>query len=242
MPFGGALTAGLIGAGGSLLGGIFGGGANKRLSNTEADALKQQQQQQAIEFQQMQQLFQQLAPFFSAYMSGGSPFLQNIQRAGAEQTAQGANNAAGQIRETLGSSGLGFGPSGATASAIGGLGAETGRTASSNYLTNLLNNEMLKFQAAQGLGNLTSLMKPGGITTPNFAPPSGLPGAIQGAGNALAGIPFGSTNLGPAASNVSTSTLGIPTPGTVPTTNMPFPPFINPTSSSPTTQGFGWGF
>jgi hypothetical protein len=241
LPFGGALTAGLIGAGGSLLGGIFGGGANKRLSNTEADALKQQQQQQAIEFAQMQELFQKLAPFFSSYMQSGSPFLSQIQRAGAEQTAQGANNAAGQIRQVLGSSGLGFGPSGTTAAALGGLGAETGRTASSNYLTNLLNNEMVKFQAASGLGNLTSLMKPGGITTPNFAPPSGLPGAIQGAGNALAGIPFGS-NAGPAINNASPNTLGIPAPGTVPTSNMPFPPFINPTSSSPTTQGFGWGF
>jgi hypothetical protein len=223
-----------IGATTGLISSISQGNRQNKAIQSQLDIAKAEEARR-------QAIYDKLVPFFSSYLQSGNPFLSQIQRAGAEQTAVGANNAAGQIRETLGTSGLGFGPSGATASAIGGLGAETGRTASSNYLTNLLNNEMVKFQAAQGISGLN--------TGPQLSPQPGqypinpIPGAVGSFGTALANllkqIP---TNAGPAINNKSATQLGIPTPGTVPTTNMPFPPWSASPSSSPTTEGFGWGF
>jgi hypothetical protein len=209
--------------------------------NRQNKAIQSQLDIAKAEEARRQAIYDKLVPFFSSYLQSGSPFLSQIQRAGAEQTATGANNAAGQIRQTLGTSGLGFGPSGATAAALGGLGAETGRTASSNYLTNLLNNEMVRFQAAQGISGLN--------TGPQLSPQPGqypinpIPGAIGSFGTALSNllkqIP---TSAGPAINNKSPAQLGIPAPGTVPTSPMPFPPWSTSPSSSPTTEGFGWGF
>src|SRR5579864_3314104 len=103
------------------------------------------------------QIFQQLQPFFSQYLQQGSPYLQNIQRAGAEQNAQQFGNAAGNLRQTMQTSGLGYGPSGTTAAAMGQLGQGAAQSSANSYLQNLLNNEQVKFQAAQGLGGLGNM-------------------------------------------------------------------------------------
>lgn len=105
-----------------------------------------------------QQVFQQLDPLYSQYLGSGSPYLQNIQRQGAEQNATQYNNAAGQLRQTMGQSGLGYGPSGTTAAALGQLGGAAANQSSNTYLSNLLNNEQVKFQAAQGLTGLGNMM------------------------------------------------------------------------------------
>lgn len=109
------------------------------------------------ELQNKNQIFQQLDPLYSQYLQG-SPYLQNIQRAGAETNAQQENNAAGQLRQTMQTSGLGYGPSGATAAAMGQLGQAGAQQSSNTYLSNLLNNEQVKFQAAQGLTGLGNMM------------------------------------------------------------------------------------
>ena len=101
-----------------------------------------------------QQIFGQLQPFFSQYLDKGSPFLQNIQRAGAEQNAQQFGNAAGQVRSQMGTSGLGYGPSGTTAATLGQLGTQEAQSSANSYLQNLLQNEQVKFQAAQGMNSL----------------------------------------------------------------------------------------
>jgi hypothetical protein len=128
--------------------------------NASGQASAGQQQNIDIAQQELarkQQIFQQLQPFYSQYMQQGSPFLQNIQRAGAEQNAQQFGNAAGQLRGQMQTSGLGYGPSGTTAAALGQLGQGEAQSSANSYLQNLLNNEQIKFQAAQGLGGLGNM-------------------------------------------------------------------------------------
>lgn len=226
MPFLIPLLPAIIGAAGAVTGGVMSlkaGGKQKQAIQSQLDIAKAEEARK-------QAVYDKLAPFFSEYMKSGSPFLQNIQRAGAEQTAQGANNAAGQIREVTGASGMGYGPSGTTAAALGGLGAETGKTASSNYLTNLLNNEQIKFQAAQGL----QAAGQGQQISPQPAqyPIDPTAGAIGSLGTILGGllkkIPGLSGN----------------TVGTLPTGGYPGgPPSSPPIPTAPaTTQGWAMGF
>lgn len=187
MPFGGLLTAGLLGAGGSLLGGILGG--NSGPSKAENQLYQQEAQQMAQMFPQFMTDASQLTNFYTPYMSSGSPFLKNIQAANAGQTAQQYSNAAGTLRNQMQGQGIGFGPSGATAAVLGGLGGQAASQTASNYLQNLLNNENLKFQAAQGMSGVMGNMKPGQpATVGGQYTPSGLPGAIAGTGNFLAGL------------------------------------------------------
>jgi len=195
MPIGGGLTAGLLAGGGSLLGGLLGGPPG--MPHVEKQLLQQELDQMKQMFPQFMGDATQLQNFFSPYMQSGSPFLKNIQAATAQQNSQQYNNQAGMLRGQLQGAGLGFGPSGTMASALGGLGASAANNASSSYLQNLLNNEQIKFQAANGLQNVFSNLKPGQPATSNIGamPPSGLPGAIAGAGNALAGINFGGNGV-----------------------------------------------
>lgn len=134
------------------------------------------------ELARKQQIFQQLQPFFSQYLQAGSPFLQNIQRAGAEQNAQQFGNAAGQLRGQMQQSGLGYGPSGTTAAALGQLGQGEAQSSANSYLQNLLNNEQIKFQAAQGLGGLGNMFN--GQNTVG-QPPAVTPNSIGSSVNAF---------------------------------------------------------
>jgi hypothetical protein len=223
-------------------------GESVSASNKQQSAIGSQLDIAKQEEARRQAVFNQLSPFYSQYLKSGSPFLSQIQRAGAEQTATGANNAAGQIRSEMGTSGLGFGPSGATAAALGGLGAETGRTASSNYLTNLLNNEQVKFQAAQGLSGLSA--GPQISPQPAQYPINPVPGAVGSLSTQLQALlkTLGSSNspgIGPGTSgtlptNIPGSNLpgfGLPNitpPPTLPNSaqNFGFP------GGAPTTEGY----
>lgn len=172
-------VAGLAASGVGLGESVSQGGSQKQ-------AIKDQDKIAQQEEARKQQVFQQLSPFYSQYLKAGNPYLAQTQRAGAEQTATGANNAAGQIRQVMGSSGMGFGPSGATAAALGQEGAATTATASSNYLTNLLNNEQIKFQAAQGISGLAN--GPQISPQPAQYPINPVPGAVGSFGTQLANL------------------------------------------------------
>lgn len=111
------------------------------------------------ELRAKQGIADQLLPFFQQYMLSGSPYLSMTQQGAANQNAEQFGNAAGQLRGQMQTSGLGYGPSGTTAAAVGQLGTEAAKQSSQNYLQNLLNNEQMKFQAAQGMqgvGNMFS--------------------------------------------------------------------------------------
>lgn len=198
--------------------------------NRQNKALNIQDQIAQQEMGDKQKIFDLLQPFFQKYMSSGSPFLSQIQRAGAEQNAQQFNNAAGNVRNTMQTTGLGFGPSGATAAAEGGLSTAAASNASSTYLQNLLNNEQLKFQAAQGLNSLGSMAgssqnQPNvGINVPGN--PIGNTGSSL---SALAQILKGLTGSG--GGSVGTLPTGLP-PGLI---NLPPSPL--PGSTAPTTGG-----
>jgi len=222
-------------AGAGTVGGLVEGA---QAGNRQQKALTEQEQIAQQEMADKQQIFKQLVPFFSQYLGAGSPFLSQIQRASAETTATGANNAAGMVRGATERSGLGFGPSGAEAAALGGLGAETAKTSSSNYLTNLLNNEQIKFQAAQGL-NAAGQMAGAAQNQPNVSaqlPYQSLGSGLSGLSQFLAGITGSGANQVPDTSSIPSNTgsiigAGLGTPPPIPT----FP--VSP-SGAPTTQGW----
>lgn len=198
----------------------------KQAGDRQQKALTQQEQIAQQEMADKQATFKKLTDFFTPYMQEGSPFLKLIQQASAGTTATGANNAAGAIRNTVGASGLGFGPSGTEGAAIASEGASTNATSSSNYLTNLLNNEAVKFQAAQGI-NAAGTMAGSPQNQPSVS--AQLPYQSLGSGlTGLAGILKGLIN--PPAN---------PTPGTQPNSAQNFPaPGIPGVGGSPTTQGW----
>lgn len=227
------LAATTVGTGiaGVVEGAQAGGRQQKALNIQEQIAQQEESDKQAT--------FKNLTDFFSPYLQEGSPFLKLIQQASAATTATGANNAAGQIRSTVGSSGFGFGPSGTTGAAIGELGAETAKTSSSNYLSNLLNNEAVKFQAAQGL-NAAGTMAGAPQNQPNVS--AQLP--FQSAGSGLSGLAQILKGLitpnAPAGTSGSPVTPGGPnipvfSPGqTLPNLGIGLPG----TSGTPTAQGW----
>ena len=150
-----------------------------------AAQLSMNQQSQKQKMQIMQQLF----PFFQQYMQQGSPFLQNIQSQAAGQNAQQFGNAAGQLRQNMQTSGMGYGPSGATASALGQLGQGAAQNSVSNYLQNLLANEQVKFQAAQGQQGLGNMFNFGGQGMPTTQPvQTTLGSSINAAGQSLGNL------------------------------------------------------
>jgi hypothetical protein len=154
MPF----TAAIIGAVTSVAGAGLGVATSAQNSGQASAGAQTNQNIANQELANKQQVFQQLDPFYSQYMQNGSPYLQNIQRAGAEQNAQQFSNSAGQLRGQMQTSGLGYGPSGTTAAALGQMGQGAASSSANSYLQNLLNNEQVKFQAAQGLGQTGNMM------------------------------------------------------------------------------------
>lgn len=204
----------------------------KQAGDRQQKALTIQEQIAQQESADKQATFKKLTDFFTPYLQEGSPFLKLIQQASASTTATGANNAAGAIRSTVGASGLGYGPSGATAEAIASEGASTNATSSSNYLTNLLNNEAIKFQAAQGL-DAAGTMAGSNQNTPNVgadlnsknAPSLG--NGLTGLSQILKGLinpPASPTGTGggvgqlPLGSSIPNLGIGLPGTGGSPTT------------------------
>lgn len=167
--------------------------------------------------------------FYTPYTKTGSPFLAQQQTASADTNATNTNAAAGTFRSEMGSSGLGFGPSGSTASGLAKIGSDSATTAGSNYLQNLLANEQIKFQAENGLieaGKMAgapqnqpsvSTQIPAGSTT----------GAIGAAGQTLAGV-------NPTSSGNNSSGFSVPTPANIEPTMIPSSSVLTP----PGTQGW----
>lgn len=215
-----AVLPAIIGAAGAGIGAV----ESIKSGNAQQHALNQQTDIAQQEEARKQEIYKQLQPFFSQYLGSGSPFLAQQQRASAEQNATQFNNAAGQVRNTMQTSGFGFGPSGTTAAAVGGLGAEAAKSSASDYLTNLLNNEQVKFQAAQGISGLSqgSQINP----TPGQYPINPTPGAVGAFGTSLAnllknipGMGGGSSGGGVGQLPVNPTNLpGIPSFGGAPST------------------------
>lgn len=177
-----AVLPAIIGAAGAGIGAV----ESIKSGNAQQTALKDQNQIAAQEEARRQDIYKQLQPFFSKYLSDGSPFLGQQQTASAEQTAQQYGNEAGQFRNQMQTNGLGFGPSGATAAGLGGIATSAAGTGASNYLQNLLNNEQVKFQAAQGISGLGN--GPQINPTPGQYPINPIPGAIGSLGTALGNL------------------------------------------------------
>lgn len=228
----------LIAAG---IGATVGGVSAAKEQGIQQKGLSEQEAIAQQEMQDKQKIFNQLMPFFQQYMTSGSPYLAQTQRASAEQVAQGANEAAGRVRNTLQTSGLGYGPSGTTGAAIADVGAGAAASGASNYLQNLLANEQLKFQAASGL-NQAGQMVGSPQNQPSVStqlPPANLGSSIFGGAQAI-----GSTI--PGAGGGSTGGGNLPLPPTGPVAQNPSIIFGMP-GQTPTTGGggsssdFGWG-
>jgi hypothetical protein len=164
-----------------------------------------------------QKVFDQIFPFFQQYLGKGSPFLSDIQSQTASTNAQGYNNAAGQVRQTMQTTGTGYGPSGATGAAIGELGAQEANQSASSYLTNLLNNENLKFTAANGLSDAGKMMSTQNTVGQPPAPTANTTGSsVSQLGNWLNGL-LKKVNAGAGGGGgggtVGDNTGTIPSPG-----------------------------
>lgn len=218
-----------IAAAASAASGVAGAVEGAQAGGRQQKALTEQEQIAQQEQADKQQTFKQLTDFFTPYLSSGSPFLANIQRAGAETNATGANNAAGTFRSEMGSSGVGYGPSGSTAAGLAGIGSNAASTGSSNYLANLLQNEQVKFQAAQGI-NAAGTMAGSTQNQPNVSaqlPNNSLGSGLTGLAQILKGLTGGSSN--PATSNV---------PNNLPTTFPSLPGLAAGSGTAPTTGGW----
>ena len=203
--------------------GVAGVIESSKAGNRQQKALTQQEQIAQQEMTDKQQVFKQLTDFFTPYLKEGSPFLQMIQRAAAETNATGANNAAGQVRSAVERSGFGFGPSGTEAAAIGGVGAEAGKTGSQNYLQNLLANEQIKFNAAKGINDAGAMA-----------------GSSQNQPNVSAQLPYQSTGSGLSGLSGILQGLLVPGSGASGGGSIPGPLSGGPNGANypPTTEGF----
>jgi hypothetical protein len=211
---------------------IAGISSQNKQQKTQQQALSEQDQIANQEMQDKQQIFKQLTDFFTPYTQSGSPFLQNIQSAAAGQNAQQGNNAAGTFRQQMGQTGLGYGPSGATASGLANLGAQQAQGGAANYLANLLNNEQIKFQAASGL-NTAGQMAGATQNQPNVSvnlPPANTASAIGSLGGILGGLTGGGSSALPGSQGG----------GSLPLNTAPFNP-LTPGAGTPTTGGWTFG-
>ena len=201
MPF---LTA-LLGLGIAAAGAGVGGYEQNKQSNTQQQGLNEQEGIAQQEQSDKQAVFNKEQAFYSPYMQQGSPFLDLLQSASAGQNTQQFGSAAGQLRNTMQTNGLGYGPSGTTAAALGGLAGQSAATGAGDYLQNLLNNEQVKFNAAAGL-NSAGQMAGSSQNQPNVSAnlqPASLAGSIGASGNTLAGAINNASN-----NNANTYALG----------------------------------
>jgi hypothetical protein len=211
---------------------IAGISSQNKQQKLQQQGLSEQDQIANQEMQDKQQIFKQLTDFFTPYTQSGSPFLQNIQSQAAGANAQQGNNAAGTFRQQMGQTGLGYGPSGATASGLANLGAQQAQGGAANYLANLLNNEQIKFQAASGL-NTAGQMAGASQNQPNVSvglQPANTASAIGGLGGVLGSLTGGGSSPLPGSQGG----------GSLPLNTAPFNP-LTPGAGTPTTGGWTFG-
>ena len=221
-----------IAAAASAASGVAGAVEGAQAGGRQQKALTIQEQIAQQEAADKQKAFQQAEDFYTPYTKSGSPFLQNIQAASAGQNAKAANDAAGTFRSEMGTTGVGFGPSGATAAGLANIGSNAASTSAGDYLTNLLNNEQVKFQAEQGITSAGG-MAGGSQNQPNVS--AQLP--YQSLGSGMTGFAQMLQNLMKSGGSGPGNTV----PGTLPTTGpgTPTAPPI-PTMPGPAATT-GWG-
>jgi hypothetical protein len=232
MPF---LTA-LLGLGIAAAGAGVGGYEQNKSANAQQQGLSDQNSIAQQELAGKQQAFNQEESFYSPYLKSGSPFLANMQTASAQQNQNQFGQAAGQLRNTMQTNGLGYGPSGSTAAALGGMAGQSAATGAGDYLQNLLNNEQVKFQAAQGI-NSAGQMIGSSQNQPNVSaqlPQASLAGSIGASGNTLAGAINNASNNN-TANNAGTLPLG--TTGTALSSGLGLPGVGG--TGAPATGGYG---
>ena len=231
MPFALPFLPAIIGAGGAIGGALM----NRGAANMQNQALKQQmltEEDQRNLMDQYAKLQQQYgtdaANFYLQYMAKGNPFLSNLLSQHFGQIQKQYGDQQGQLAQKLGASGYGAAPSGLAAASMGDLSRAEAGTQSESWLNDMMQNEQLKFQAAQGLGGVANMFQPGQFALHRFSNPqpaqnpwSQVPGAI---GTGLQGL------LGNGTSNLfSTPGLNVMQPsympggGPAPTPPSPFP-------------------
>lgn len=186
---------------------------NQAMVALQQSIANQELTQNAQRFGMQMPAISNLMNFYSQYANNGNPLLPYIQTASAQNTANQYQNAIGQANEAIQGRGYGFPISGLQAGTTGDLLNQEAGTESSNFLQNLLANEALKFQAAQGLGSTSGLLSTTGISMPNAQLPQPYtPQAVGSFGNALSGLAglFG----GSPTTSGSPATLPIDTSGT----------------------------
>lgn len=206
------MLGGLISGGLGILGGLFGNKEQKKLLKEIRKLTKDVRTKYLPEYtgrtyKSADEMSASLLPFYDQYMKEGSPLLAQRQRAAYENVVQQGERASGNLQQKLTQTGYGFTPSGLFAAAQGDLARSTAKSAADAYLENLLQNEMFRFQAATGKGDvyktLLQTFNPGVWS-------SFIPGAPQSAGTDWASVgrgvadifgafkkPAGSTNPAP---------------------------------------------
>ena len=200
MPFITTLLAGIgtaIAAGGTA----YGIKSQNDQQGTQQQGLKDQNAIAQQEMADKQKTYDAANAFYTPYTKSGSPFLAQQQTAAADTNAQNTNSAAGTFRSEMGSTGLGFGPSGSTAAGLAQIGQGSAATGASNYLQNLLQNEQIKFQAQQGLIS-AGTMAGSSQNQPNVGvnlQPASTTGALGAAGQTIQGLIPKSTTQTPSS-------------------------------------------
>ncbi len=187
MPFLAPLVP-ILAAGGAVAGGIGAlksGNASSRAADADVALLNQEKQQQAQEYANMMALFSKLSPFFEQYMGTGSPILSKVLTGGAQGLTQQFAGKRGQALNQLRATGYGAAPSGVSAGMLGDMATEEASAGSNMLLENLLANESMKFQAANGMEGLTQIMKPGQVQPVTNLPLNTTGTGYQAIANAL---------------------------------------------------------
>lgn len=177
-----AAAAGGIASG---VGAIKQGNAASKIANVDKALGQQELSQRDQEFTNMIKLFGQLDPFYAKYMSSGSPILTDVQRGSREELSREYAGRRGQALGQVRAMGYGFTPSGTAAGLLGDLSRSEATDASQNFLTNLLANESVKFQAANARQGEMATLRPGG---PGYPPNPPISNAGAGYANLASGL------------------------------------------------------
>lgn len=183
----------LIGIGASLLGGLFGNRAQKRYLKEKTAMSKDIRTKYLPDFTKRMyssadQWKADLNPFYDQYLKEGSPLLAQRQRAASEQIGEEGSRASRAATQKIGQAGYGFAPSGLAAGVQGDIARSTARSSADAYLTNLLENENFKFQAAEGKERMY------GASMQAFNPGS-LSGFLGGGEQAAANVDAGTSQM-----------------------------------------------
>jgi hypothetical protein len=240
----------ILGAAGSVGGALLGGSANKAQNQLVQQQMLTEQDQRNLmdQYAKLQQQYgTDAANFYLQYMAKGNPFLSNLLSQHFGQIQQQYGNQQGLLSQKLAASGYGAAPSGLAAASAGDLSRAEAGTQSESWLNDMLQNEQIKFQAAQGLGGIANMFQPGQFALHRFSNPqvpqspwTQVPGAIgQGLSGLLSNLP-GNSPLTPGPGSPTPQVPTPPSPYNLPPGSIPqFPiPNFNP-GGTPNSVGGG---